>query len=159
MADWKELFTGTDLSGWSGRDGAEHTWGVAGDVALDETDPALFTVKPGTGVFYNGATGRTADLISTISHGDCEMHIEFVVPKGSNSGVYVMGRYEIQVFDSQHFPVIGVVPGCCETILFQPSKPNGFIEVRHRHDLRIWGIQIPQNILVANGAKTDETHA
>ena len=100
MADWKELFTGTDLSGWSGRDGAEHTWGVAGDVALDETDPALFTVKPGTGVFYNGATGRTADLISTISHGDCEMHIEFVVPKGSNSGVYVMGRYEIQVFDS-----------------------------------------------------------
>ena len=67
--------------------------------------------------------------------------------------------HEIQVFDSQHFPVIVVVTGCCETILFQPSKPSSFIEVRHRHDLRIWGIQIPQNILVANGTKTDETHA
>jgi hypothetical protein len=27
-------------------------------------------------------------------------HIEFMVPKGSNSGVYFMGRYEIQVLDS-----------------------------------------------------------
>ena len=28
------------------------------------------------------------------------MHIEFVVPEGSNSGVYFMGRYEIQILDS-----------------------------------------------------------
>ena len=31
---------------------------------------------------------------------DVEVHIEFTVPKGANSGVYLMGRYEIQVFDS-----------------------------------------------------------
>ena len=35
-----------------------------------------------------------------LEHGDVEAHIEFVVPKGSNSGVYFQGRYEIQVFDS-----------------------------------------------------------
>ncbi|MCH8948980.1 MAG: DUF1080 domain-containing protein, partial [Chloroflexi bacterium] len=32
--------------------------------------------------------------------GDVEAHIEFVVPQGSNSGIYFQGRYEIQVFDS-----------------------------------------------------------
>ena len=29
-----------------------------------------------------------------------ELHVEFKVPKGSNSGVYMMGQYEIQIFDS-----------------------------------------------------------
>ena len=29
-----------------------------------------------------------------------EAHIEFMVPKGSNSGVYFQGRYEIQILDS-----------------------------------------------------------
>ena len=28
------------------------------------------------------------------------IHVEFMVPKGSNSGVYLMGRYEIQILDS-----------------------------------------------------------
>jgi hypothetical protein len=35
-----------------------------------------------------------------MEHGDVLAHIEFMVPKGSNSGVYFMGRYEIQVLDS-----------------------------------------------------------
>ncbi|GAL79481.1 putative large multi-functional protein [Algibacter lectus] len=28
------------------------------------------------------------------------MHIEFLLPKGSNSGIYFQSRYEIQIFDS-----------------------------------------------------------
>ncbi|MHC4808639.1 MAG: 3-keto-disaccharide hydrolase, partial [Planctomycetota bacterium] len=31
---------------------------------------------------------------------DVRAHIEFMVPRGSNSGVYFMGRYEIQILDS-----------------------------------------------------------
>ncbi len=48
----------------------------------------------------NGPTGRTRNILSKANFGDCRAHIEFMVPKGSNSGVYFMGRYEIQVFDS-----------------------------------------------------------
>jgi hypothetical protein len=33
-------------------------------------------------------------------HGDVEAQVEFCVPKNSNSGIYFMGRYEIQVLDS-----------------------------------------------------------
>jgi hypothetical protein len=48
----------------------------------------------------NGPIGRTSNLMSEVEFGDVEAHVEFMVPKGSNSGVYFQGRYEIQVFDS-----------------------------------------------------------
>jgi sugar phosphate isomerase/epimerase len=48
----------------------------------------------------NGDEGRTSDLVTREEWGDVEVHVEFLVPKGSNSGVYLMGRYEVQVLDS-----------------------------------------------------------
>jgi hypothetical protein len=39
-------------------------------------------------------------LITKEEFGDVKIELEFMVPKGSNAGVYVMGRYEIQIFDS-----------------------------------------------------------
>lgn len=39
-------------------------------------------------------------LFSKEEFGDVHIEMEFLLPKGSNSGVYVMGRYEIQIFDS-----------------------------------------------------------
>ena len=48
----------------------------------------------------NSATNRTVNLVSEQEFGDCEVHVEFCVPKNSNSGVYLMGRYEVQIFDS-----------------------------------------------------------
>ena len=35
---------------------------------------------------------------------DYQLHVEFTVPKGSNSGVYNRGLFEIQVFDSYGVP-------------------------------------------------------
>jgi hypothetical protein len=40
------------------------------------------------------------DLVSDVELGSHELYIEFMVPQGSNSGVYLIGQYEIQVFDS-----------------------------------------------------------
>ena len=58
------------------------------------------TAIPGRGAIVNGDAGRTSDLLTRREFGDVELHVEFLVPKGSNSGVYLMGRYEIQVLDS-----------------------------------------------------------
>lgn len=44
--------------------------------------------------------GRAAHLVSTEPMGDGLYHAEFKIPTGSNSGVYVLGRYEVQIFDS-----------------------------------------------------------
>ena len=104
---WIDLFNGRSLEGWNGKspDG-KHEWLVAREVTLKPDDPKLFQIKPGIGLLVNGPTGRTADLYTDYKHGDCELHIEFVVPKGSNSGVYFMGRYEVQILDSWGEPTL-----------------------------------------------------
>ncbi len=98
---WKQLFDGKSLTGWRGQSAdGKHDWCVAAKVPLKSDDHKLFDVKPGEGLLVNGFTGRTANLYTDYQHGDCKLHIEFVVPQGSNSGIYFMGRYEIQVLDS-----------------------------------------------------------
>ncbi len=54
-----------------------------------------------------GEDGRGSDIMTEQTFGDYELHIEFAVPKGSNSGVYNRGLFEIQVFDSFGKPKLG----------------------------------------------------
>jgi hypothetical protein len=92
---------GTDLIGENGLQkwkGGE--WLVAGEASLSEADAKKLAWKPGSGVIVNGKDGKTANLFSKDEFGDIEAHVEFMVSKGSNSGVYFMGRYEVQVLDS-----------------------------------------------------------
>ncbi|MBI3417916.1 MAG: DUF1080 domain-containing protein [Verrucomicrobia bacterium] len=91
------LFNGKNLAGWRQPVGE---WLAAAKVRLDPVDDKKFSIHSGRGVLVNSVKGRTVNLISELEHGDVEAHVEFVVPKGSNSGVYFQGRYEIQVFDS-----------------------------------------------------------
>lgn len=75
-------------------------WFLADEVGLDSLNPKLFQYTKGEKVLVNGPKGKTAHLVSKQEFGDMELHIEFMVPQGSNSGVYFQSRYEIQVFDS-----------------------------------------------------------
>ena len=54
-----------------------------------------------------GDDGRGSDLMTVEHFDDYELHLEFNVPKGSNSGVYNRGLFEIQVFDSFGVPKLG----------------------------------------------------
>ncbi len=88
---------GEDLSAWQPNTGQ---WMIVGEAVADAQDPRRIATRPGCGVLVNGPTGRTVNLLSRMEHGDVEAHIEFMVPKGSNSGVYFQGRYEVQILDS-----------------------------------------------------------
>ena len=92
-----DLFNGKDFTGWRKPTGE---WRVVRNVIPNPTDDKTFVAEPGTGVMVNNPKGRTVNLITEREHGDVEAHIEFNVPKNSNSGVYFQGRYEIQVLDS-----------------------------------------------------------
>jgi hypothetical protein len=94
---WTELFSGKDLSAWRQPTGE---WTLADGVKLDPQDKKRLAWEPGGAAAANGAKGRTVDLISTQEFGDVEVHVEFVISSQSNSGVYFMGRYEVQVYDS-----------------------------------------------------------
>ena len=85
------LFDGSNLSGWTGKEG-EAKWKV---------EDGYMEVVPGTG-----------DILSAERMGDCQLHLEFACPaevKGEsqgrgNSGVFMMGLYEIQVLDGYENP-------------------------------------------------------
>lgn len=75
-----ELFNGTDLSGWKPR----HP-DVANNWAAED------------GVLANRQRG--ADLVTEQSFRDFRLQLEFQYPEGSNSGIYLRGRYEVQIQD------------------------------------------------------------
>ncbi len=75
-------------------------WYEAGDAMVDPHDSRRLAGKPGTGVMINGKTGRTRSLVTKRNFDDVELHLEFMVAKGSNSGVIFHGNYEIQILDS-----------------------------------------------------------
>jgi hypothetical protein len=111
--DGKAVFNGKDLSGWKFKQEAGgKAWSVVGDVKTDPADPAKLVGTgqgggEGKGVLLRGPFDHGSDVFTEQAFGDCELHVEFMVPKGSNSGVYLMGQYEIQVFDSYGKKEIG----------------------------------------------------
>jgi hypothetical protein len=82
------LFDGNDLSAWLARKGGDARWNLK---------DGYMEVVPGTGDIYTKAV-----------FGDCHVHVEFWLPlmadktgqARANSGVYLQGRYEVQVLDS-----------------------------------------------------------
>jgi len=94
---WIELTPSDALDAWKPPIGA---WAYVGDVHLDPENSKRLVAEPGAGVFYNGPTGRTNNLVTRESYGDLEAHVEFLIPQGSNSGVKFGGVYEIQILDS-----------------------------------------------------------
>ena len=50
----------------------------------DPTNERKLAVKAGKGVMYNGPKGRTRNILSKGEYGDVQLHVEFMVPKGSN---------------------------------------------------------------------------
>jgi hypothetical protein len=91
------LFNGHNLDGWQAPTG---DWQIVSAVKLNGANPKWFSTEPGRGVMINSTTNHTVNLVSEQEFGDCDVHVEFCVPKSSNSGVYLMGRYEVQIFDS-----------------------------------------------------------
>ncbi|MCC5939222.1 MAG: DUF1080 domain-containing protein [Lunatimonas sp.] len=89
ISDWKEF--GPIPKTWKQVGGVQGHW---------EQNDFLSTAR-GTGILVNPPKPKNGPhLVSGFEHGDIELELEFMVPKGSNSGVYLMGRYEIQILDS-----------------------------------------------------------
>ena len=87
------LFDGTSLEAWAGRDGHDARWKLVDGGAME--------VVP-----------RTGDIHSRESFGSCQLHVEWSAPTEitadsqgrGNSGVFLLGRYEVQVLDGYDNP-------------------------------------------------------
>ena len=77
-------------------------WIVAADAWADYTQKGdIEKIKEGKGVVINHPSkGNRSQLITKQQFGDIEMELDFMMAKGSNSGVYLQGKYEVQLLDS-----------------------------------------------------------
>ncbi len=104
-----------DMSSFNTQSG---NWSIVGNVTMDptvdvshkagseeepQTDVAhkAVTFEPGVGVLLNmNNAEKRSHLVTNWEHGDIDISVEVMLPKGSNSGIYLQGRYEVQLFDS-----------------------------------------------------------
>jgi hypothetical protein len=85
-----KIFNGKDLTGWE---------------ALGKTNQWIVE----NGVLKSPKSGANIRTVKTFY--DFKLHIEFRYPKGSNSGVYLRGRYEIQIEDNKGMEPISLYLG------------------------------------------------
>lgn len=82
-----ELFNGKDLDGWRLMDPArDQFWKAVDGVLVND-------------VSDEGDVGEGTGLISDGTFTNFKLHLEFKYPKGSNSGIYLRGRHEVQIQD------------------------------------------------------------
>jgi hypothetical protein len=96
------LINGKDLSNWDFKTKPGKNLWTVGEPKLDSANPKLLTVTgAGTAIVNVAANHKeSVDIFSKQKFGSCRIELEVMVPKGSNSGIYVMGEFEVQVYDS-----------------------------------------------------------
>ena len=74
-----DLFDGASTAGWRQRGSQAACWKVEGGALMNSP--------------------KCVDIISERTFSDFKLHAEFSYPPGSNSGIYLRGRYEVQIND------------------------------------------------------------
>lgn len=82
-----ELFNGESLEGWHLMDPEQDEfWKVVDGILVND-------------VVKEGDVGEGTGLISDQTFMNFKLHIEYKYPEGSNSGIYLRGRHEVQILD------------------------------------------------------------
>jgi len=122
----QKLFNGKDLAGWTAM--GENQWVVE------------------NGILKSPKSG--ANLVTNEKFTDFKLHVEFKYPKDSNSGIYLRGRYEVQVADNAGLAPSSVLFGGIYGLLTpneMVAKPAGEWQ---EYDITLIGRRVT---IVANG--------
>ncbi len=150
---FKPLFNGENLSGWKLRnETGNKSWSAQG------------------GMLVNSATKDVhgTDLVSEEKFQDFTVRYEYQVPKGSNSGLYLRGRYEIQVLEDfeKNKPEMGGNGSIYNTkpvSMFASRRPGEWQEAEatirgNRITLYLNGVKVHDNVEApkATGGELDQ---
>jgi len=150
---FKALFNGKDLSGWKLRNpnGAK-SWSVQNGMLVNTASKDV----------------HGTDLISEEKFRDFTVRYEYQVPKGSNSGFYLRGRYEIQILDDfeGNKPGMGgngAIYNTKPVSMFASRRPGEWQEVEatiqgNRITVYLNGVKVHDNVEVtkATGSQLDD---
>lgn len=80
------------------------SWQTAGNVYADLDKTDKLDIKQGIGILVNDPGRRDGqDLYTKNQYGSIDLEVDFMMAKGSNSGIYFLGQYELQLNDSWGF--------------------------------------------------------
>jgi hypothetical protein len=95
-----EPFNGKDLTGWVLKNPKKSRWEVKTVSHVNSENKWEVAVGANIPPAMLNVEGASSDIHTAEKFGDIHLELEFMVPKGSNSGVYLMGEYEVQILDS-----------------------------------------------------------
>jgi 3-keto-disaccharide hydrolase len=124
---FKALFNGKDLSGWKGlvANPAQRAKMTSAELAekqkmADERMRAHWSVQDGMLVF----DGKGDNLCTDKDYGDFEMFVDWKIQKAGDSGIYIRGTPQIQIWDADAEPQNAVGSGGLFNNQKNPSKPS-----------------------------------
>jgi len=126
------IFNGKDLIGWEPMGKAENHWVAKNNELLNET--------------------KGANLRTTRKFNDFQLHIEYNCPESGNSGIYLRGRYEVQIEyepegTEDKFHTLGAIYSFVAPTVMLPRKPGQWETL----DITLVGRRVT---IVRNGVKT-----
>jgi hypothetical protein len=102
------------------------SWRIVGGVVADRSREGAISATPGTGVLLDDpSSGKAGDLFTDWQHGDIDLELDFMMPRGSNSGIYLQGRYEVQLLDSWGVARPGIHDAGAIYERWDESRPEG----------------------------------
>jgi hypothetical protein len=131
---WREgiavtLFNGRDLSGWRGVvPRGESGWSAQDGILV--------------------ASGKGSDLVTEARFWNFRLHLEYKLPKGSNSGIGLRGRYEIQIRDDYGRPPDSHGTGSLYARIAASENANKGPDQWQTYDIRLIGRDV---IITLNG--------
>ena len=122
---WTPLLVAGEPSPWQKiADG----WIPTDKVQLSESNPKRLQCEKvaDAPIWVNGPIGREPNLVTKQDYQDCEVHVEFLIAKGSNSGIKFHGHYEIQILDTANEPADKLSGNDCGGIYPRASGQGGY---------------------------------
>jgi hypothetical protein len=82
------------------------SWQIAGSVQADLSKSNLLIFSSGNGILVNSPNKKHKgeDLFTLSEYGDIDLEFDYMMASGANSGIYLQGRYEIQLEDTWGSP-------------------------------------------------------
>lgn len=82
------------------------SWQIAGSVQADLSKTNFLSLGNGSGILVNfpDKKNKGEDLFTLAEYGDIDLEFEYLMASGANSGLYLQGRYEIQLEDTWGSP-------------------------------------------------------
>ncbi len=130
--DPEPIFNGKDLTGWEPVDPANNHWSVDNGDLLNQS--------------------KGSNIKTTRKFNDFKLHIEYNCPKDGNSGIYLRGRYEVQVEyepvdANDRFHSMGSIYSFVAPAVDVPRKPSTW----ESFDITLVGRRVT---IVRDGVKT-----